>query len=73
MASVTSLSYRYRKIGLKIDLSPQYLLSCYYNDCDGGLYETDPQFFLFNSGTVTEECFPFSSGDKTIKSCPKNL
>jgi len=71
MASATSLSYRYKKIGLKLDLSPQYLLSCYLSDCDAGLYETDPQFFLYNSGIVTEECFPFSSGDKTIKSCPK--
>jgi len=71
MSSATSLSYRYRKIGLKLDLSPQYLLSCYHSDCDVGLYETDPQFFLFNSGLVTEECFPFSSGDKIIESCPK--
>ena len=71
MASATSLSYRYRKKGFKLDLSPQYLLSCYHSDCDVGLYETDPQFFLYNSGIVTEECFPFSSGYKTIKSCPK--
>ena len=71
MASATSLSYRYRKKGFKLDLSPQYLLSCYHSDCDIGLYETDPQFFLYNSGIVTEECFPFSSGYKTIKSCPK--
>ena len=62
MAVTTALSYRYfKKEGKQIDLSPQYLLSCYKKDCDGnkGL---DPHLYLVSKGTVTEECFGYNSG-----------
>ena len=70
-ASTTALSYRYQKLGLDIDLSPQDALSCYIKDCDAGNYLIDPQLNLVKNGTVTEECLPFSSADGIIKEkCP---
>ncbi len=35
-AATTALSYRYFKKGIDIDLSPQYMLSCFSGDCDSG-------------------------------------
>ena len=70
-ASTTALAYRYQKLGIDVDLSPQHGLSCYLKDCDIGNYLIDSQLNLVKNGTVTEECLPFSSADgKTIEKCP---
>ena len=70
-AATTSLAYRYHKIGVEVDLSPQDALSCYLKDCDAGNFLIDPELNLVKNGTVTEGCLPFSSADgKTIESCP---
>ncbi len=69
-SSTTALAYRYHKIGIDVDLSPQYLLSCYIRDCDEGDELIDPQLSLAKNGTVTETCFPYVSGDKKIPNCP---
>ena len=65
------MAYRYYKKGIDIDLSPQYMLSCYVGDCDTGGYLMDTQFLLVNNGTVTETCMPFTSGDGLrVEKCP---
>ena len=70
-ASTSALAYRYQKLGIDVDLSPQHGLSCYLKDCDAGNYLIDSQLNLVKNGTVTEECLPFSSADgKTIEECP---
>ena len=70
IASTTALSYRYHKIGIDIDLSPQYPLSCYIRDCKNDNYGIDPQLNLVKNGTVSEECFPYSSENEIIEECP---
>ncbi len=70
-AATTALAYRYHKVGIEVDLSPQDGLSCYLRDCDTGNYLIDPELNLVKNGTVTEGCLPFSSEDgKTIEPCP---
>jgi C1A family cysteine protease len=70
-ASTTALAYRYHKLGIDVDLSPQYLISCYLKDCSAGDYIINAQFALVTHGTVTEQCFPYSSGDGIIvDECP---
>ena len=70
-AATTALAYRYHKIGIEVDLSPQDGLSCYIKDCERGNYLIDPQLNLIKNGTLTEGCLPFSSEDgKTIEKCP---
>ena len=70
-SSTTALSYRYHKIGIEVNLSPQYLISCYLKDCLLGEYIINTQFALVTYGTVTEECLPYSSNDgETIEDCP---
>ena len=66
-SSTTALAYRYHKIGIEVNLSPQYLLSCYLKDCDLGEYIINSQFALVNYGTVTEDCFPYSSAHCLMK------
>ena len=44
-AATTALAYRYYKKGVTVDLSPQYMLSCFSGDCDSGGYLIDTQFF----------------------------
>ena len=70
-SSTTALAYRYHKLGIEVNLSPQYLLSCYLRDCNLGEYIINTYFALVNYGTVTEGCLPYSSGDGiTIEDCP---
>ena len=70
-ASTTALSYRFHKLGIDVNLSPQYPISCKIKTCSTGDYPIDSQFYLVKNGTVTEECFPYSSGDGvTIPECP---
>ena len=70
-AATSALAYRYHLKGVDVSLSPQDALSCYLRDCDKGNYLIDPQLNLIKNGTLTEECFPFSSGDgKVIDECP---
>ena len=71
-ASTTALAYRYHKIGIDVDLSPQYLISCYIRDCEAGDQLIDPQLSLVKDGTVTEECLPYASGNKYIPKCPSS-
>lgn len=71
-ASTTALAYRFHKKGIKVNLSPQYPISCYKRDCSAGDYLINSQFNLVKNGTVTEECLPYSSGDgNNIEECPK--
>ena len=68
-AATTALSYRYFKKGITVNLSPQYPLSCSFKNCLGN-YGLDPQLDLVKNGTVTEECFPYSSNKGIIEKCP---
>ena len=71
-SSTSSLAYRYKKLGINIDLSPQYALSCSINDCVIGNNYIDSQLNLVKNGTTTEKCFPYASSDgKYIPTCPK--
>ena len=70
LASVTALSYRYFKKGIKVNLSAQYPLSCSLNNCKNNNYDIDSQLDLVKNGTVTEECFPYSSNNGIIEKCP---
>ena len=70
-ASTTALAYRYHKLGIEVDLSPQDLISCYLKSCDTGDYIINSQFAIIKNGIVTEECLPYSSSNgKYIESCP---
>ena len=70
-AATTHLAYRYHKIGIEVNLSPQDALSCYLRDCDAGNYLIDAQMNLVKNGTLTEGCLPFSSGDGiSMEECP---
>ena len=70
-SATTALGYRYHKLGIEVDLSPQDALSCYLRDCDAGNFLIDSQMNLVKNGTLTEGCLPFSSGDgMTIEDCP---
>lgn len=71
MAATTCLAYRYHKKGIEVDFSPQHELSCYMRTCKGNT-NIDAQLSLIKNGTVTEECFPFSSGNSKIEECPIN-
>ena len=67
-ASTTALSYRYQKLGINVDLSPQYLISCFKKNCEGE-YLINTQFYLVKNGTVTESCMPYSSGGEVVENC----
>ena len=70
-AASIALAYRYKKLGIDINLSPQHALSCYFPNCITGNFGIDPQMNLVKNGTVTESCFPHASADgKTIPECP---
>ena len=66
MASTTALAYRFHKKGIEVDLSPQHELSCYIHDCNRGNNLIDSQLTLVKNGTLTEECFPFSSQNGSV-------
>ena len=71
-SSTTSLSYRFYKKGINVDLSPQYPLSCYMKNCSFENYLIDTQLNLVKNGTVTEECLPYTSQDgKYLENCPQ--
>ena len=70
MATTTALSYRYHKFGIKnLDLSPQYTISCLAKECRG-IKTADALMNLVKSGTVTENCFKYSSGKEIVEACP---
>ena len=70
-AASSALAYRYKKLGIDINLSPQHALSCYFPNCVTGNFGIDAQMNLVKNGTVTESCFPYASADgKTIPECP---
>ena len=72
IASTTALSYRFHKKGIKLDLSPQYGLSCYFKNCSSENYLIDSQLNLIKDGTVEEDCLPFNSQDGNItEKCPE--
>ena len=69
-ASTTSLSYRFNKLGYDLNLSPQEPLSCFIKSCNEGSTAVNAYFNLVKNGTVTEECFPYSTEDGTeIEDC----
>ena len=70
MASTSALAYRFHKKGIDVDLSPQHELSCYFNTCETGSNLIDPQLTFIINGTLTEQCLPFTSGNRTIEECP---
>ena len=70
-ATTTALAYRYKKLGIDVDLSPQSLLSCFVRDCDAGGHILDALFYVVKGGLTTETCIPYSSGNGySIESCP---
>ena len=70
-ASTTALAYRFFKKGIDVNLSPQHSISCYLPDCEAGDYLINSHFNLVKNGTVTEECFPYSSSYGVIRdTCP---
>ena len=70
MASTSALGYRFYKKGINVNLSPQHELSCYIKSCEKGNSLIDPQLSLIINGTLTEECFPYSSGSGNVEQCP---
>lgn len=71
IASSTALSYRFNKQGYNLDLSPQNSLSCLNKSCQEGATAIEAIFNLVKNGTVTEQCFPYSSGNGNVKEdCP---
>ena len=68
-ASTTSLSYRFFKKGITVDLSPQEPLSCLIQDCDAGNIPISTQVNLVKNGTVTEECMPYTASDGIVEKC----
>ena len=69
-AATTALSYRFHLKGIKVNLSPQYALSCVKKVCEGGFYTLPTTLDLYYNGTITEECFPYSSSSGNVESCP---
>ena len=69
-ASTSALSYRYNKLGIDVNLSPQDGLSCYLKDCKIGNYLTDSQMNLVKNGSLTEQCFPYSAQNASVEECP---
>ena len=69
MSSTTSLAYRFHKKGVEVDLSPQHALSCYKKECKNGNYVLDAFLNLVRNGTVTEDCFEFSSKNGNVEEC----
>ena len=70
-AATTALSYRYYLKGINVDLSPQSLLSCYFQDCDAGAFILDSNLFAVKNGMTTESCYPYSSSNgRVTDSCP---
>jgi len=69
-AATSALAYRYHLKGIDVNLSPQDALSCYLKDCEVGNNIIDSQLNLIKNGTLTEECFPFTSGNGYIEECP---
>ena len=67
-AATSSLSYRFQKLGIDVDLSPQYLVSCFDKACDGA-HIIDTEFYFVKNGTVTESCMPYSSGNNIVEEC----
>ena len=70
--STSSLAYRYcQTYGMDIDLSPQDGVSCYIKSCEIGNYLIDSVLHLIKNGTLTDSCFPYTSGeDGSIEECP---
>ena len=67
-ATVSSVSYRYCMMtGENVELSAQEILSCEsdFENCRTGFLDS-AYYYLDNRGVVTEECFPFVSGNKTV-------
>ena len=70
-SATSSLAYRFHKLGLNLNLSPQDGISCYLPDCEVGNNDLDPQLNLVKNGSVTEGCLPYNSSDgKTFPECP---
>ena len=72
IASTTALSYRFHKKGIKVDLSPQYGVSCYFKNCSFENYLIDSQLNIIKNGTLEQDCLPFNSQDENIsEKCPE--
>ena len=63
-SATSALAYRYKYIyDIDVDLSPQDGLSCLTGTCETGYAILDTQMNLVKNGSVTEQCFPYSSAD----------
>lgn len=70
-ASTSSLAYRFNKLGYNLNLAAQDALSCYVKSCEEGSTALNAAFNLVKNGSVTEQCFPYSSSDGKVKEdCP---
>ena len=66
-----AISDRFCINGHDVDLSPQDLVSCDKNEsaCGGG-YMVGAYNYIEETGAVTEECFPYVSGNGNVPPCP---
>ena len=48
-AASSALAYRYKKLGIDINLSSQLGISCYFPNCETGNFGIDSQMNLWNS------------------------
>jgi len=69
--STEALSDRFCINGVDANLAPQDLISCSKKEygCDGGLM-VNSYYHLEHEGAVTEECFPYVSGQGKVPPCP---
>ena len=56
---------------VNVDLSPEYILECDSSNygCNGGYLNTEWNF-LASTGTTSDKCVPYSSGEGVVGSCP---
>ena len=66
-SATSALAYRYKYLhNISVDLSAQDGLSCLTRSCQNGFNILDSQINLLKNGSVTEECFPYSSEEGGI-------
>ena len=74
-SSSSALSYRYKYLyDIDVDLSPQDAVSCITKTCLSGYPILDTQMSLVKNGLLTEECFPYTSGEISfVEECLDDL
>ena len=59
------------KGAVNVELSPEYILECDSSNygCNGGYLNTEWNF-LASTGTTSDKCVPYTSGEGVVGSCP---